>query len=69
MARVVITGGAGFIGSHLSETFLDNGDEVVCIDNFLTGSKDNITHLMDNELFEFMEHNITEYIDGDRMSK
>ncbi len=45
MARILITGGAGFIGSHLCERFLAEGDDVICMDNFLTGSPDNIAHL------------------------
>ena len=48
MARILITGGAGFIGSHLCERFLAEGDDVICMDNFLTGSPDNIAHLFAN---------------------
>jgi len=66
MARVLITGGAGFIGSHLCEAFLDRGDEVVCMDNFITGSPDNIAHLFANEGFQFFKHDVTDfiYVDG-----
>jgi dTDP-glucose 4,6-dehydratase len=63
MPRTVITGGAGFIGSHLCDHFLAKGHEVICIDNLLTGSKDNIAHNMDNDRFWFMLHDITNYID------
>ena len=64
MPRVVITGAAGFIGSHLSETLLDRGFSVVGIDNLLTGDLANIAHLRDRE-FEFIRHNVTRYIDVD----
>ncbi len=62
MARIVITGGAGFIGSHICERFLAEGDEVICIDNFLTGSPDNIAHLLGNLHFTFIEQNVTSYL-------
>ena len=62
MARVLITGGAGFIGSHLCERFLDEGDEVICMDNFRTGSPDNIAHLFQNRRFMFIEQDVTTYI-------
>ena len=64
--RTVITGGAGFVGSHLCERFLAEGDEVLCVDNFLTGHRRNITHLLDNPRFHCIEHNISEplQIDG-----
>ncbi len=66
MARVLITGGAGFIGSHLCEAFLDRGDEVICVDNFITGNPENISALFDGEDFRFFKHDLTEfiYIDG-----
>lgn len=57
--RVLITGGAGFLGSHLSEKFLDEGHEVLAIDNFFTGRRDNIKHLLDNKNFELMRHDVT----------
>ena len=63
--RILLTGGAGFIGSHLSERLLDRGDEVICMDNLITGKKENIAHLMDNKKFEFIEHDVTKYIDKD----
>ncbi|MFO0908744.1 MAG: UDP-glucuronic acid decarboxylase family protein [Isosphaeraceae bacterium] len=64
--RTVITGGAGFVGSHLCERFLAEGGEVVCVDNLLTGHRRNIVHLMDNPRFSFVEHNISEplHVDG-----
>ena len=56
--RILVTGGAGFIGSHLCEKLLDQGHEVICADNFFTGSKINITHLMDHRYFEVLRHDI-----------
>ena len=58
----VITGGAGFVGSHLCERFLAEGDSVICVDNLLTGNRENIAHLLDNPKFQFLEHNISEPI-------
>ena len=55
----MVTGGAGFIGSHLSERLLNEGNEVLCVDNFFTGRKENIIHLMNNPYFEFLRHDIT----------
>ena len=60
--RTLITGGAGFIGSHLCEKLLERGDDVVCLDNFFTGSKKNISHLLDSRSFELIRHDITEPI-------
>lgn len=60
--RILVTGGAGFIGSHLCERLLGDGHEVVCLDNFFTGSKRNITHLLDSHSFELIRHDITEPI-------
>lgn len=57
--RILITGGAGFIGSHLCEKLLNKGNEVICVDNFFTGSKQNIIHLLDNSYFEIIRHDIT----------
>ena len=57
--KILITGGAGFLGSHLCEKLLENGHDVICCDNLFTGSKDNILHLMDNPYFEFLRHDIT----------
>jgi len=60
--RILVTGGAGFIGSHLCERLLGQGHDVICLDNFFTGSKDNIIHLLDNHRFELVRHDITEPI-------
>jgi len=57
--RILVTGGAGFIGSHLCEKLLNEGNEVICVDNFFTGSKQNIIHLLDNPYFEIVRHDIT----------
>ena len=57
--RVLVTGGAGFIGSHLCERLLANGQEVLCVDNFFTGSRNNISHLLGNPRFEVLRHDIT----------
>ncbi|HIE03427.1 MAG TPA: SDR family oxidoreductase [Candidatus Latescibacteria bacterium] len=60
--RILITGGAGFIGSYLCERFLERGHEVICVDNFITGSPDNIAHLMGREGFRFIRLDVTEFI-------
>jgi dTDP-glucose 4,6-dehydratase len=62
MARVVITGGAGFLGSHLCDALLARGDRVVAIDNLLTGSVDNIEHLFGQPGFTFVEHDVSQYV-------
>jgi dTDP-glucose 4,6-dehydratase len=62
MARILITGGAGFIGSHLCECFLTEGDEVICVDNLITGNRDNIGHLFANPQFSFIPQDVTNYI-------
>src|SRR5215470_13546705 len=62
MGRVLITGGAGFLGSHLCERFLDEGDHVICMDNFLTGSPDNVAPLMKNPRFTFIQQDVTNYV-------
>ncbi len=60
--RILVTGGAGFIGSHLCERLLSEGNEVICLDNFFTGRKVNIAHLVDNRQFEVIRHDVTEPI-------
>lgn len=63
MKRILVTGGAGFIGSHLCEKLLKNGDDVICLDNYFTGSKNNIRHLIGNNRFELVRHDvINEYL-------
>jgi UDP-glucuronate decarboxylase len=60
--RILITGGAGFIGSHLCERLIGEGNEVLCLDNFFTGRRENIFHLLDNPRFELIRHDVTEPI-------
>lgn len=69
MKRILVTGGAGFIGSHLCERLLNEGNEVVCLDNYFTGQKRNIIHLMDYPYFELIRHDVTEpfYIEVDEI--
>ncbi|MGE4398299.1 MAG: UDP-glucuronic acid decarboxylase family protein [Campylobacterales bacterium] len=57
--RILVTGGAGFLGSHLCERLIGEGNEVLCVDNFFTGSRQNISHLMDNKNFELLRHDVT----------
>ena len=57
--RVLVTGGAGFLGSHLCERLLGFGHEVLCIDNYYTGRRQNVAHLLDNPRFELMRHDVT----------
>ncbi len=59
MKRILVTGGAGFVGSHLCERLLNDGNEVICLDNFFTGSKANIVHLLSNPYFEMVRHDVT----------
>ena len=59
MKRILVTGGSGFIGSHLCERLLNEGNEVICVDNFFSGNKKNIVHLMDDPYFELVRHDIT----------
>lgn len=60
MKKILITGGAGFIGSHLCERLINEGNEVICLDNYFTGSKQNVVHLLDNPYFELIRHDVTE---------
>ena len=65
--RILVTGGAGFLGSHLCERLLADGHDVLCADNFFTGTKDNIAHLVGNPHFELMRHDIGNRVEiGDR---
>jgi len=58
--KILVTGGAGFLGSHLCDRLIADGHEVICLDNFFTGSKKNIIHLLDNPCFEFMRHDVVD---------
>ncbi|MDO6760255.1 SDR family oxidoreductase [Tamlana sp. 2_MG-2023] len=60
MKRILVTGGAGFVGSHLCERLLNEGNDVICLDNYFTGNKENVVHLLDNPYFELVRHDITE---------
>ena len=60
MKTVLVTGGAGFIGSHLCDRLLDDGNTVICLDNFFTGQKQNVVHLLDNPYFELVRHDVTQ---------
>ena len=57
--RILITGGAGFLGSHLSEILVNEEHDVICVDNFFSGDKGNIKHLLDNPFFELLRHDVT----------
>jgi len=63
MSKVLVTGGAGFIGSHLCSLLMRHGHDVVCLDNFFTGRKQNIAHLVGNPQFELVEHDVTRPFD------
>lgn len=63
METAVVTGGAGFLGSHLCDKLLNEGMNVICIDNLITGTKKNIKHLLSNKYFSFVQHNVTNFID------
>ena len=65
MTSFLVTGGSGFIGSHLCERLISENHKVICIDNLITGNVDNISHLMENANFRFMKQDVTEYIDLD----
>ncbi|TET37482.1 MAG: SDR family oxidoreductase [Planctomycetota bacterium] len=62
MPRTLVTGGAGFLGSHLCEQLLDRGHEVICMDNFITGAEENVAHLMNNEGFTLVKYDVTNYV-------
>ncbi len=67
--RILVTGGAGFLGSHLCELLLAGGDDVLCVDNFVTGARSNVEHLLDNPNFELMQHDVIEplYVEVDQI--
>ena len=69
MKKILVTGGAGFLGSHLCDRLLSRGDDVICVDNFFTGSKANVAHLMGHANFELMRHDVTFplYVEVDRI--
>ncbi|MBR1692690.1 MAG: SDR family oxidoreductase [Lachnospiraceae bacterium] len=69
MKRVLVTGGAGFLGSHLCDRLIAEGNDVICADNLFTGSKDNIRHLLANPYFEFIRHDVTQplYVEVDQI--
>jgi len=69
MATILVTGGAGFLGSHLCERLLDEGEEVICVDNFFSGRKDNVRHLIGNPHFELIRHDIVQplYVEPDQI--
>ena len=60
--RVLVTGGAGFLGSHLCEALVAQGHTVVCMDNLITGRVDNVAHLLGNEKFSFVKYNVCDYV-------
>jgi UDP-glucuronate decarboxylase len=69
MKRIVVTGGAGFLGSHLCEYLLYQGNEVICVDNFYTGRRKNVSHLWDSKYFNILEHDVTNplYLQADEI--
>lgn len=69
MKRILVTGGAGFLGSHLCDKLVEQGNEVLCVDNLFTGRKDNIHHIMQNPHFEFIRHDVTQplYVEADQI--
>ena len=69
MTTVLVTGGAGFLGSHLCDRLIARGDDVICVDNFFTGTKANIRHLLGHPQFELIRHDIVHplYVEADRI--
>ena len=69
MKRILVTGGSGFLGSHLCERLIEEGNHVICVDNLFTGSKENVCHLMKNPQFEFICHDVTQpfYVEADQI--
>ena len=69
MSRILVTGGAGFLGSNLCDKLIKEGNDVICVDNLFTGSKENIRHLMENPHFEFIRHDVTQplYVEVDQI--
>lgn len=69
MPKILVTGGAGFLGSHLCDRLIERGDQVACVDNLFTGRKENIAHLSENPNFEFIQHDIIEplYVEADQI--
>ena len=69
MKRILVTGGAGFLGSHLCDRLIKEGNDVICVDNLFTGNKDNIRHLLSNPYFEFIRHDVIEplYVEVDQI--
>ncbi len=69
MSTVLVTGGAGFLGSHLCDRLIERGDDVICVDNFFTGSKENVRHLIGHPRFELIRHDIVHplYVEADRI--
>jgi UDP-glucuronate decarboxylase len=69
MNKILVTGGSGFLGSHLCERLISSGEDVLCVDNFFTGSKENVAHLVNNPKFELMRHDVTFplYVEVDRI--
>src|SRR5579862_131020 len=62
MARTVVAGGAGFLGSHLCERLLNDGDEVICLDNFITGNPGNVAHLQERDGFQLIQADVTDFV-------
>src|SRR5687767_11109621 len=62
--RVLVTGGAGFIGSHLCDALIARGDHVICVDNYLTGDAANVAHLRGHPRFELIQHDVTQHLDA-----